>query len=308
MLRFGIVTREGLLEAAAAAPAKIAPAVAFPLVETFTGTLSESEEEALAFLYGGIPAGPSIKLTWRERLRAIDDIILPEIERRFARERTIRVHDMAASNAISSVDFFEQLAATGRALSYLASDFYDALLVVSLPGGRWRVVFNAEGEPLQIVGRRMVLASAGERKRFPVNRLVHRWAEGRLVPKARALLAAGKAERIALFHPEALALAARDERFRLGRENVFEPPRGPFEVVKIVSFLSPHRFDRDTVRRALMAITPTIAEGGLLAVGRTQGTGDRLDASLFAREGGRLVWVADVRDGYAYKDVVTGLG
>lgn len=315
MLRFGIVTREGLL-AVARREAKIPPAVAFPLVATFKGKLSEAEEEALAYLYGGIPAGLSIKLTWRERLRGIDDLILAEIERRFPKDMTIRVHDMAASNAITSVDLFERLVAGGREVSYLASDFYDALQVVNLPegkspgrrpAGRWRVVFNAEGEPLQIIGRRMVLNASGERKRFPVNRLLHAWAERRLVPRAQTLLREGKAERIALFHPEALALAERDRRFRLGREDVFKPPAGPFDVVKILSFLSLHRYDRETVREALAGVAATIADGGMLALGRTQQVGRRLDASLFEKEGGRMNWVADVRDGYEYKDVVRDL-
>ena len=306
MLRYGIVTREGLVESLRDRP-KIPPAIAFPLVATFKAPLSEFDEGALAVIYGEMPAGRTIKLTWRERLRELDDLLLAEIERRFPPERTLRIHDMAASNAITSVELFERLAAR-RELSLRASDFYDALRVVTLPGGRWRVVFDAEGEALQIIGRRMVLAAAGERKRFPVNRLLHAWARRTQLPRARALLAEGKAERIALFHPVALALAARDSRFRLLREDAFRPAPGPYEVVRLLSFLSPHRYDAETATRALEAVGATVLEGGLFALGRTQGASTRIDATLFAKEGGRFVVLGDLRAGYAYKDLVLGLG
>lgn len=306
MLRFGIQTREALL-AASEKRGRIAPAIAFPLVAEFKGSLSEREENALAYLYRAIPAGPSIKLTWRERLRGLDDLLLAEIERRYAKDAPLGVHDIAVSNGITSVALFARLTEAGRAVTYLASDFYDALQVVALPGARWRVVFDAEGKPIQIVGRRFVLESAGERKRFPVNRLVHAWAERNVVPKARALLAEGGAERIALFHPDALALAAGDPHFRLAREDVFHPPPGPFDVVKVLSLLSRHRFPPEIARRAIAAVAATVREGGLLVLGRSQGLTDRLDGTLFAKEGGRLVALADLHDGYDYRDLVTAL-
>jgi hypothetical protein len=306
VIRFGIVTREQLMESLGRAE-KLPPAIAFPLVASFAGNLTELEEGALAVIYGEMPAGRTIKLTWRERLRALDDLLLAEIERRFPAGQLLRLHDMAASNAITSVDLFGRLAATGRGISFVASDFYDALEVVTLPDG-WRVVFDAEGEPLQMIGRRMVLSAAGERKRFPINRLVHAWMKRRTVPRARALLAEGRAERIALFHPEALALAARDSRFELRREDVFSPRPGPYEVVKLVSFLSPHRYGPETARRALRGVADTLTEGGVLALGRTEGASERIDASLFAKEDGRFVLLTDLRSGYSYKDLVLEMG
>jgi hypothetical protein len=306
MFRFGIVTREQLL-AASGRTRGVQPAIAFPLVAAFERPLSDGDERALARVYSGIPGGPGIKMTWRSRLGALDDLIVAEIGKRFSKERPLRIHDMAASNAITSVALFERLQ-DRPGLRFLASDYFDCLQVVTLPRRRWRVVFDAAGEPLQFIRGRVVLSTAGERKRFPVNRLMHRWVSGGTLGRARAMLVEGKAERIPLFHPEALALAGRDARFRLGREDIFAPTRAEHDVVRLLSLLSSYRFSAEEVRRGLLAVGPTVAEGGLFAIGRTQQRTDHVDGAIFAKENGRFVTVAEIGSGYEFTEMVLGLG
>ena len=79
---------------------------------------------------------------------------------------------MAASSAITSLDFFARLKQRDN-VRFHATDYYDALYAVAVPGSPWETVFDAEHRPLQFIAKRMVIQASRLRQRVlikhPIN-------------------------------------------------------------------------------------------------------------------------------------------
>jgi hypothetical protein len=284
--------------------------VALTLLAEINARYRAEDEYALALIYRLMRGGEHNHMrTFPQRYRALDQVIALVIDRVFAPDRPVRVHEMAASNAITSLELFEQLKHR-RNLSFLASDYFDRLHVVSVPGSRWRVVFDAECQPLQFIGRRMVIAADREESAaHPINRSMQRRLTAVLAPIAARVLAEagpddGRIEQISLFHPRCLALARSDPRFTLGRVSVFEPEATSYDVIRIMGMVRKAPIER--VQRVFTAVAPRLASGGLLIAGFNREPRDLLHVptTIFQRQGRRFVAIRDFVGGYEYKQVI----
>ncbi len=258
MIKFGIVSRDQIRAHAKELRSgrRFLPFLALTLLRDFDENLSGTDYDELDLVYSNIPGGPRlIKGTAADRYDSVDGALVEEMEKIFPADRPLRVHDMAASSAITSLDFFERLKHRNN-VRFHATDYYDALYVVAVPGSRWEVVFDAEHRPLQFVGNRMVIQASRIRQRvrirYPINWAMQRILLATLLPKASAILETdaakdgGRVQRIQLFHPRCIAATRSDSRFTLGRDNLFEPATGCYEVVRImgvVRFLSPDQIE-----------------------------------------------------------------
>jgi len=194
---------------------------------------------------------------------------------------------MAASSAITSLDLYRRLSASHQ-VTMRASDYYDAIHLVRAV--LWHVSFDVEGHPIQVEGP----------LRRPLKRLVVRYA--------RAGLKAGRAERLSLFHPSARAIAARDPHFQLAKESFFSPLAHRYHVVRVMNALIEQHLSRDRIEAALRAIIPTVAERGLLVLGRNADEEDgRIQATIFARGRDAFFALHDMSEGYSMKAVVLAL-
>ena len=143
--------------------------------------------------YSRMGGGTLLKTTRPGRFAELDAMLVAELGR-FAPGRLIRVHDVAASSAITSIELLETLRARGPA-NVRASDYYDALYL--LDGAPFSFVFDADMAPLQAtVGRAGISAQHGPLRRV----LAPFWAS--------AIARQSEARRVSLFHPRALAAAA----------------------------------------------------------------------------------------------------
>ncbi len=292
----------------------------WPFAYTLLGDIEQSytarDEALLERLYSSMRAGDGVyKITKRERFGELDAIMAEEIARRFEAAQVVRVHDMAASNAITSLELFQRLGSDVR-VSVRASDFFDAIYVVSFEDTAWRIVLDVMGRPLQFVGPRLVLSAyRREPLRYPVNRLAQQVVGARLFQRLAGVdVAAGyapdgaKLRRIGLIHPVCVATARTEPRFSLGREDLFAPRRVPYEVVRVMNALTTHHFSRDQVLAAVAAVAETLVDGGLLVLGRSVDEADgRVRATIFQKSGGRLRGVRDIGEGDELRAAVLGL-
>lgn len=224
----------------------------YSLLKRLPAVLASNDEAAFEALLKEMRGGKTSKLTRRNRLAALDGVLIKEISNRF--HGSIAVHDMAASSAITSMELYRRLFSE-RSGSFLASDFYDAVYFI----GPW--VLNAEGKPL----RRTWLSGLG--------RIGH---------------SLGLSRRVSLFHPAALALAREDRKFRLAREDLFAPPPAQYHVVRVMNALTLKNFSRQDIERAMRAIAQTVCEGGLLILGQCDETDEHIDATIFVKNRGTL--------------------
>jgi hypothetical protein len=235
--------------------------------------------------YGRMAGGSLLKVTRPGRFAELDALLIAELDRRFAPDRTIRVHDMAASSAITSLDLHEALKAR-RPVTVLASDHYDAVHV--LEGGAVGFVFDADFAPLQLaIGSAGISAQHGLLRRA----LAPLWKS--------AVRRRHEARRVSLFHPRAEALAAADPDFVLARESFFSPPPGPYEVVRLLNAMWPS-LGRDGTTSALRSVLATLTEDGLLVLGRAG------NYTLFARREDGMEVLGGLGDAAENRDLVGG--
>jgi SAM-dependent methyltransferase len=263
------------------------------------------DELLLQRLYRAMRAGGGVyKITARDRFQPLDAWLKDEIARNPTFRDTIRIHDMAASNAISSVALFERVA-NDRVVVH-ASDLYTSLRIVRLKETGWSVVFDFAGQPLQIVGHGMVLSAyRKEPLRYVFNRIVQATLGVRAIKRARKKLdmpfGAEGVSVITLFHPEAVMLSAGMPRFTLGRDDLFAPEHRSYDVVRVMNALTTHHFDEPEIVESLRQIASNVRDGGLLLLGRNLDEKDgRLAASAYRKQDGGFVSVFDLGGGYEH--------
>lgn len=278
-----------------------APLIAITLLEEMSPSLSD--EPLIEAIYDQIGGGPHAKRTFPRRYGKIDAAMLEWVLADMP-ERQISIHDMAASNAITSVELFEFLRGQ-HDISLHASDYYDAVRVVTTTGwGDWKVAFDVHDEPVQFIGKNWVVAPNA--RKYPVNRALANLLARFVLPEARSRLANGQARKLPLFHPNAMALSRTSEAFTIGRDDLFMPAPGNYDIVRIMSAFA--GFADEDVKNGLARIGPTLREGGYLVIGRNRGRHtEEIPTSFFIRRNDRFVFDKGIDGGSELNPLVSAV-
>lgn len=252
--------------------------------------------------HGGQTYGGT-KVTFPHRYADQDEALCRLLAERNDANGRIRVHDVAASNAITSVELFERLQGfTG--LTLVASDFFDAITVVTPPDSKYSAVFDRGGSCIQVVGNGRVFVPG---KKFRLSKaaeiarsfFVRRYVEW-IVSKNHD---SSKVEEIGLWHPKAVALAGNDKRFVLRREDIFDLQPGPYDVIRVMGTLS--FFPDGVIPTILESLFSRVTDGGLVVLADSGKTTDRgTNGSIFERCGKRTKSILDVNRGFSLKSNV----
>lgn len=302
MYRRGIVSRSDIphdLSATDADP----PNLAFTLLAELGMPLRPADEAALELIAEAMATGHGMvhrRRTFPDRYAPVNAATASAVSRVFPDAPRLRVCDVGVSNGITAVEFFLALA-TVCSPDFFGMDYLDGISVVG-PIGRWRVVFDNVGRPLQFVGHRLVIpVVTRDRPRYVINRLLKPWLMRTVLPKARRILGEAsdtdaRVRKISAFHPRARDLVATDQRFRLAFGDMYQPIAGPFDVVRVMSVFS--NLDAGQITRAVSSICTPLVEGGLFVVGRNPGRHSReIPTTIFRRRGHRLVPHLDLMGG-----------
>jgi hypothetical protein len=299
MFRFGIVSKDRIPD-----PLSIShSAIAITLVSEFKAPLTERDEDCLTAIYGAMMVGPRMWMTtYPHRFAALDDAIAAVLQQRYDQGRPIRVRDMAASNAVTSLELHHHLTSQfGDRVSTRATDYLDALYVVMMPGSRWEIVCDVTGRPRQFIRGRIVLSGEREPRRYPLN-----WALQKIVAAALpGRLGLQRAQRIELFHPCCLAAALNDHRFTLGHEDAFSPDQVPCDVMRVMNFT--HQMPQANAQRWLTPVCRLVSDGGLLVLGDCPKRDSPMDATIFERQGSQFAPLRDIEGGYQLRQAVVAL-
>lgn len=253
----------------------------YRLLESLENSFTSEDQPLLDRLYASLEAGAGIyKITVRNRFDRLDEKIRNEVKTRFRSESLVRIHDAAASSAVTSIDLFRAFNDCPQ-VRLDASDYFHRLWLVDV--GAWTIAFDEQGIPLQYSGRNMVLASRRpEQWRYTVNRLAQVWVERRCLAHAKQLLDNARSTRqndhrvrsVALFHPEALELSQTEPRFSLCRHDIFRSLAPAVHILRIMNFLTSRHLDPPSIGRAFRAARESVAPGGLLIIGRNRDESD----------------------------------
>lgn len=309
MYRRGIIARKDIpqdLSATAPDP----PSLAFTLLAELDTPLSTAEEAALELIAEAMATGHGLvhrRRTFPGRYAPVNAAIVQAVTQSLPGAAPLRVHDVGVSNGISAAEFFRTLAAASDP-QFVGMDYLDAITVVG-PIGQWRVVFDNVGRPLQFVGHSLVIpVVTRDRARYVFNRLLRAWLKRTVMPRAQRMLRTMSGpdqlvRTISAFHPRARDLVATDPRFRLEFGDMYEPARGPFDVIRVMSVFS--NLDANQIARAVRSICTPLVDGGLLAIGRNPGRHTReIPTTIFRRQGRRLVPLHDLMGGAEQRAVI----
>ncbi len=309
MREFGITRREqipGNLSVTMEKP----PHIAISMLGELVAPLRDRDEVAIELICDAMATGDGQihrRRTFPRRYDVVNQAIIDLAKTELADANPLRVYDVAVSNGISSVEFFEALAKDFNPEMH-AMDYLDAIQVVG-PFGQWSVVFDNIGRPLQFVGRNFVIPVNGKGSwRHPVNQLLKNWLKRSLLP--RALRELGKTDasncrvqRCDAFHPHAKTLAQRDPRFRIDHGNMYVPVDAHFDLIRVMSVFS--NVSDEQVTRAVQALCASLDDGGLLVVGRNPGRHSKeIPTTIFRRQGAELLPVLDLMGGAEQKTTI----
>jgi hypothetical protein len=314
MYKQGLVTRDQI-PADLSLETDEAPDLAFTLLAEMALPLRPSDEVAIEMICNAMATGHGLvhrRRTFQRRYDRVNAAILDAARQELAGADPLRVYDVAVSNGISSVEFFETLAEEFNP-DFFGMDYLDSITVVEGPGG-WRIVFDNSGRALQAVGGRFVIPLATRVAwRYPVNRILRMWLKRTALPHAAARL--GKAgqgvggadvRRHDVFHPRAHELAARDPRFRLGFGDMYCPIPRRFDLIRAMSVFS--NLDDLRIVRAITAMCSSLEDGGLCVVGRNPGRhSDETPTTIFRREGHVLAPIVDLMGGAEQRGLIMGI-
>lgn len=316
MIKFGVTRRDGFARYALDQERRHRGwwPFAYTLLEGPASDDVEFEQALVTRLYESLLAGDGVyKITRRDRFAVLDQEVVAECRKRFEEVRPLVIHDIAASNGITSLDLY-RLLTQERPVVFHASDYFDRLYLVTPLGSRWTVAFDADGQPLQLSSDRFVVSAyRKEPLRFPVNRLIQACLLRSALPAAVEQFRRFRAEQttpgvraLRLFHAECLKEADRPgSSFFLQRHDGFAPNPYSCHVVRIMNFLTSRHVPREQIPVGVRAACHGLVDGGLLILGRTVDEDDgRIRATVFERRGSALCRCWSMTDGYEHEDLV----
>ena len=259
------------------------------LAPSFVRLLSTPTAKERKRILASMPGGPFTSKTTRpNRFLDLDTAII-SATRWLPIDKEVTVHDMAASDGITSLELFNRLSHE-RPVRLTASDYYDEICAARK--GIFWVFFDKDQVVLQVALGAIALRS--QRANEFLARL--------LSPSVTKLTS------VSLFHPDVMARTKIDNCFVATRDNFFSPSPTQYDVVRVMNALGERNFPRVQIERALRAVAKTVVDGGLLVLGRSA---DELDggaqATIFQRRENMFGAVSDMRGGYELRDFVLEL-
>ena len=272
------------------------------------------DDSLLERVYQSLAAGTNIfKITRRGRFSDFDTQLESAVRSKFSQTAELTIHDMGASNAITSLELYQRLS-IDRPVRLVASDYFDHLTLVEVTHPQWfpttwTVAFDSLKAPIQTTGMNSTFGNRPYPLRYALSRLIQAWVKRNVVPLAQHLLDKNgpeSHEQVSLFHPEAVQLAQRDAQFQLTRHNVFIPNPVPSQIVRAMNVLTPKHFTPQQTSDAIHASTHNLAEDGWLILGRSIDEEDgRLRATVYQWSRGQLKPEWHYNEGYEWPDLVT---
>lgn len=216
------------------------------------------------------------RTTFRNRFKDVDTAVMDLLIRNFATDTALRIEDRAVSHGLTSCEWAGKVLRAFPAATIEASDLVLELLELTVEGGEVFVT-EADGTPLQYIRPPFVVAlHHPESWRNPARRWVAARAKKRFLnlglPSGWTEIGSGagyQVRPIPYIHPEAVALARSDPRFRFCRRSVFERTSVPCHVVRTMNIFNRSYFSDERLREGYQAIFASLLPGGIWIVGRT---------------------------------------
>ncbi len=269
----------------------------YRILKELEESYTPDDEPLLERLYQSLAAGDGIyKITKKGRFTDFDRELAEKAAAHFPTSQEIVVHDMGVSSGVTSLELYREMQQR-RSVQMIASDYYDHLTLVDVPGTIlrhqvWTVAFDTENRPIQTTGLGTVFGFKPYPWRYAFVRLAQKWVD----------------RHVRLFHPEVIQAAKTDPAFRIVHHDVFSPNPYPCHIVRAMNVITPKHFSREQTQSAIRASVHHLLPGGWLVLGRSIDEEDgRLRATVYQQQDGRLFPLWDYQGGYEWPELVSEL-
>ena len=229
------------------------------------------------------------RTSFARRFADLDIVTLDWMKRLFPSDEELRIQDRAASHCLTSWELAQCVFPAFPKACLEASDRVLHLLQLSLSSGE-TYILEPDGQPLQYIRPPIVVSLSGnEPRRYPVNRLIARWAAWRLKRMRRPAGSQARSMgglpvvRLSCIHPVAAGAAAADTRFQIRERSVFDATAASCHVLRTMNILNLAYFSPKQLSSAAGAAFESVSLNGLWVVGRTREEDSSNHATFFAR-------------------------
>ncbi len=226
------------------------------------------------------------RTTHHGRFRNLDPLVNSVLAKGFPETVELRVEDWAASDCLTSVEWWRSLSEMFPRLRLAASDTLLFLVAIEDLESGEQFVCEPGGTPLQNIRRPFVIRmEPPEPWLFLLNRLMYhralrRWRELAHLVQApenwknplcdEPIRKNGfRLRKLSLVHPEAIRLMRNDSRFTVRQHSIFESVSEPRHVVRSMNILNRAYFSDEKLAKACRNALDCLCERGIWIVGRT---------------------------------------
>ena len=238
-----------------------------------------------------LPNG-TCKTTNNQRFHELDESICKHAVKF---DGAIKVHDVAASDGITTVNLSDALTKHGVSHDICFSDKFSNLYTRRL--GLSRIVYDQDGTLVygQLLG---LLACKFLPKRFGLSRLL-----GRIFAEKYERRTSEK--EILLLNPLARARIA-DNKMEFYYYDLFvgDDSKGPYQIIRCMNALNPAIFDSNDLSIAINKLVDSLDEKGVLVIGRTDPKSGDNHASIFLKSQSNLEVIERIGSGSEIESLV----
>lgn len=272
----------------------------------FSGTVDDPAfiaRERL-FFYSIRLSNGVFKLTYPNRFDDLNKLVLKHIPRR---KKAIEVMDVAASTAVTSVEWSQHLASAGFKNSMTAGDFSAMGWRLQTPFAE--VLLESNGYPLQFdVGRRAIPNTPRNRHEFAAFRVLRTalrlWKK--INPQVASCIAENRESSILrrqfLVSPRVLK-----SEIKVVVDDILSPNtpemRSRCHAIRAANILNFDYFSNDDLKKIIGNLNERLKKGGILIVCKTE-KDDTNNGTIFLKSGKKLKVIDQIGSGSLIQDLI----
>jgi hypothetical protein len=279
---------------------------------------STRESAVFEFLVNYLRLGSGVcRTTHRGRLAAVDAVSNELLRGRYG-DRPLDVHDWAASDALTTVEWAASLFLLFPRASLTASDLMLTLVEATLSDAA-AFILEPDGHPLQYIRRPFVIRlEPPEPWWLFLNRRMGKKAKARFdalhleIPSAwieadDESFSAPQAtlRKISLIHPDARLLLASEPRFSICRHSVFAPLERAVDVIRTMNIFNRGYFPAERLQEGIRTVFESLKPDGCWIVGRTKE--ERQNVTILERTDSGFRPLVRIGDGSEIEDLALTL-
>jgi hypothetical protein len=285
MIRTGIYTIEGLIHKNLKDFIGKEKNISIVLYNELANSSLPNKEKLQELVYYRAKLEKVYKLTYQDRFVEFDGFVNNIISEHFKNlSNNLKIHDAAASDGRTSIEWYDTLEQLKINFSLTASDLNTELKLFK--NRKRLVIFNSKNKLMEVVVPPFVFTSGRKESWFYlINKIISYY----YFKKYKDLCT--KKNHFSGFHefilpqvyPECLLYSRLKNNFRFINHNLFDPVNGKYDIFRVMNLLHQGYFSDEENKRILQNIHSSLNVNGLFVTGSNDVIKSPVDGAIYTR-------------------------